>query len=145
MSVEGDSVTKEQQQFVRDLSSPQLTVEYRTVPNINITNEFSPRFGLNWIKLNSWNMTEFDTIINLDTGGDSMASRFNLCGSLTLQVLVIDGGSSAAQHHNDFDVITKLDIRWALSAAAINPVPGFVQFLHLICRVCMPWVQGSSC
>jgi alpha-N-acetylglucosamine transferase len=68
MGAEGDDITKEHKQFIRDLSSPQLTVEYRTVPDINITNEFSPRFGLNWIKLNSWSMTEFDTVINLDTG-----------------------------------------------------------------------------
>jgi hypothetical protein len=68
MGCEGDDLTAEHKQFIRDLSSPNLTVEYRAVPDIKIVNKYSPRFGLNWVKLNSWNMTEFDTIINLDTG-----------------------------------------------------------------------------
>jgi hypothetical protein len=74
MGGESDNIIEQHKQFIADLSSPQLTVEYRAVPDINITNEFSPRFGLNWIKLNSWSMTEFDTIINLDTGACDMAS-----------------------------------------------------------------------
>lgn len=65
---EGDDLTEEHRQFIRSLSSSRFTVEYRAVPDIKISNKFSPRFGLNWVKLNSWNMTEFDTIINLDTG-----------------------------------------------------------------------------
>lgn len=68
MGCESDDLTEQHKQFIRDLSSSALQVEYRTVPDIKIKNDFSPRFGLNWIKLNSWNMTEFDTVINLDTG-----------------------------------------------------------------------------
>jgi hypothetical protein len=68
MGVEGDNLTEAHKQFIAGLSSPQLTVQYRAVPDIKITNEFSPRVGLNWIKLNSWSMTQFATIINLDTG-----------------------------------------------------------------------------
>ncbi|WIA36569.1 hypothetical protein OEZ86_007861 [Tetradesmus obliquus] len=67
MGCESDDLTEQHKQFIRDLSSSALQVEYRTVPDIKIKNDFSPRFGLNWIKLNSWNMTEFDTVINLDT------------------------------------------------------------------------------
>jgi hypothetical protein len=68
MGCEGDDLTEEHKQFIRDLSSPSLTVQFRAVPDIKISNKFSPRFGLNWVKLNSWNMTEFHTVINLDTG-----------------------------------------------------------------------------
>jgi hypothetical protein len=85
MGVEGDDLTAAHKQFIRDLSSPQLTVEYRTVPDIKIKNEFSPRFGLNWIKLNSWNMTEFDTVINLDTGAHRKLSTHK--SALSQQVL----------------------------------------------------------
>lgn len=68
MGCEGDKLTKEDKQAIQDMSTANLTVEYRVVPDIKLQNDFNPRFGLNWVKLNSWMMTEFDTVINLDTG-----------------------------------------------------------------------------
>lgn len=67
LGCEGDDLTDQHKLFIWNLSSPALRVEYRTVPDLKIVNTFNARFGLNWVKLNSWNMTEFDSIINLDT------------------------------------------------------------------------------
>eukprot|EP00878_Enallax_costatus_P018123 GHUV01019068.1.p1 GENE.GHUV01019068.1~~GHUV01019068.1.p1 ORF type:complete len:417 (+),score=85.73 GHUV01019068.1:372-1622(+) len=45
---------------------PGLTVEYKIVRDIDFPNYDNPRFHLNWIKLQAWNLTKWDAIIMID-------------------------------------------------------------------------------
>eukprot|EP00879_Flechtneria_rotunda_P013123 GHRR01013706.1.p1 GENE.GHRR01013706.1~~GHRR01013706.1.p1 ORF type:complete len:316 (+),score=43.52 GHRR01013706.1:100-1047(+) len=67
MGCKDDDLSEVDKRAIANLSTKDFKVEYRLVPDIGIQNVFSPRFALNWIKLNSWNMTEFDSVVNLDT------------------------------------------------------------------------------
>lgn len=64
---EGDELSRSDHAALAALSTDQLHVEVRVLPDLNISNTYHPRFGLNWIKLHSWALTEFDSIINLDS------------------------------------------------------------------------------
>lgn len=44
-------------------SLPGLDVEYKTVNDIDFPNHENKRFHLNWVKLQAWNLSEWDAII----------------------------------------------------------------------------------
>eukprot|EP00878_Enallax_costatus_P031162 GHUV01034054.1.p1 GENE.GHUV01034054.1~~GHUV01034054.1.p1 ORF type:complete len:172 (-),score=37.96 GHUV01034054.1:249-764(-) len=57
---------------------PGLTVEYKIVRDIDFPNYDNPRFHLNWIKLQAWNLTKWDAIIMVSSAVCLKMSRRKL-------------------------------------------------------------------
>lgn len=56
--------TATEMEYLRhNASVPGLSVEYKIVDNIEMPNYMDPRYHLNWIKLQAWNLTDWDALI----------------------------------------------------------------------------------
>lgn len=74
---DSNRLSQEELEYLKhNASMPGLTVKYLTVADIDFPNYDNPRFHLNWIKLQAWNLTEWDAIIMVS---DTSELSFPMC------------------------------------------------------------------